>query len=621
MKHRITLLTIDVLFLVVSFFLAAYWFNLSGQFWSFLAFSVIIKVLLFIRLGLYNAILRYAGLPLAVTIIKATAFASVLCFLAFHIASPEKIALGFFVTDFLLTSFCIGLTRFVPRYFSESGRQWGQKRILIYGAGELGEQVARKILRDPGEYRLVGFLDDSSTKIGKKLHNLPIFGPLSKVNSLLKELNISELIISISALTGEEIRNLTHECRKHGIFCRIVPTFSDMLKKDINIKNLDIADLLKRDPKDLDEFQIHRLIKGKIIMISGAGGSIGSELARQCMRYGAKRLILVDHSELNLYSIQEEFSSKYDSVRLKYCLLNILNYEHLESIMAEEKPSIFLHAAAYKHVPIVEENPHEGIINNVQGTMQTAMLAERYNIEKYIFISTDKAVKPTSIMGASKRICELFIQNFNIQSKTEFVAVRFGNVLGSSGSVVPKFISQINEGGPVTVTHPEVTRYFMLITEAIQLVLQAASIGSGGEVFILNMGKPVRIAEMAEEIIFLSGREPHTDIKIEYTGLRAGEKLYEELLHDETEKKTQYKNITIGHATHVNWLKLNQQIEDLLQCAQRLDRFQLLHVIKKIVPEFFHSDLVEPTMANKGLTLETIQVNPVLSPYLRTRTG
>lgn len=590
MKKKILLVVADAVIFAGSFALASRWFDLNGNlFWLYLGLFVATKVFFLVRFGLYNAILRYAGLPLASQIIKALLCAGLLSFFIIHFPTPQNIPVGFFFSDFLASTFFVGLIRFAPRYFRESiPKDWGSKRLIIYGAGGLGETVARKFMSIPLEYRLVGFVDDSPQKIGKRIHNLPVFGPTADLGAILTKKRISELVIAISSLPGETVRHITHECRRYGVFCRIVPSFSDMLKKDVSIKNIDIVDLLKRDPKDLDEAQIRRFIRGKTIMITGAGGSIGSELSRQCIHYGAKKLVLIDHSEFSLYTLQEQLEGS--GIPLRFCLLNILTGP-LDRIMEEERPEIFFHAAAYKHVPIVEENPGDGVINNVSGTMLAARLAEKHGVHKFVLISTDKAVRPTNVMGASKRIAELFIQNLDARSKSEYVAVRFGNVLGSSGSVIPKFLEQINKGGPLTVTHPEVTRYFMLTSEAVQLVLQAASIGNGGEIFILNMGNPVRIAEMAEDLIFLSGREPHKDIKIEFTGLRPGEKLYEELLVDETEKKTQYENITIARPSHVNWESLNEQIETLLNSARSADRSQILGGIKAIVPEFMHDSL------------------------------
>ncbi len=600
MGKKLFLAGLDAVALCASFFLSALWLGLGSPLpWTLLAVFLTVKGFFFLRAGLYHAILKFAGLPLAIEILKNSAYASLVCFFITHLPIPSpilqarEVPLGFFITDYLVSTLLVGLIRFAPRYFRESRNNPGSKRVLIYGSGELGEGVCRKMMRLPGEYHVVGFLDDSPDKIGKRLHNLPIFGPTDRLPSLLARERVAEVIIAIAALPGETIRNIIHECRRNGALCRIVPSFSDMLKKDISIKNIDIADLLKREPKDLDEAQITRFLKGRTVMISGAGGSIGSELARQCLRYGVKKLVLFDHSEFNLYQLQEQLAGA--SVPIRFCLLNALNEDLLAPIMAEERPNIFFHAAAYKHVPIVEDNPREGVINNVQGTITTTGMAEKYGVEKFVLISTDKAVRPTNVMGATKRIAELYIQNLDRKSRTEFLAVRFGNVLGSSGSVIPKFIEQINKGGPVTVTHPDVTRYFMLISEAVQLVLQAASIGHGGEIFILNMGKPVRIADMAEDLIFLAGREPHKDVEIRFTGLRPGEKLYEELLVDETEKKTQYENITIARATLVDWETLKKQIEGLLSAVMQNRREEIVRAILPIVPEYKPSALCQET--------------------------
>lgn len=609
-KNHLTLSAIDFVVLSLSFFLVCHWFQIDkGKIWFYYFVVLAVKILFFTRLGLYHAILRFAGMPLASTILKATALASLLCFLL-SLMITWNLPNGFWVMDYLMTTFLIGLVRFAPRYLNEFWRGVGTKRILIYGAGGLGEEVARKLLRNPGEYYLVGFIDDALSKIGKRVHNLPIYGPVSRLAELLSKHNISELIIAISSLNGEAVRDITLECRKKNVFCRIVPPFRDMLKKEVDIKNLDISDLLKREPRDLDEAQIRRFIRGKVVAITGAGGSIGSELTRQCLRYGASRLVLIDHSEFNLYALQEEMVDQ--KKRIRFCLLNILNQKSFEDLLSEERPEVLFHAAAYKHLPIVEDSPFEGLMNNVSGTMVSAQVAEKCRVEKYVLISTDKAVRPTSIMGASKRIAELYIQNLNPRSKTEFVAVRFGNVLGSSGSVIPKFIQQINEGGPVTVTHPEVTRYFMLVSEAVQLVLQAASIGTGGQVFILNMGKPIRIAEMAEDLIFISGREPHKDIQIEFTGLRPGEKLYEELLIEDSEKKTQYENITIARASHLNWEQFTAQILDLLHYCNERNYEEMLKMTRRLVPEFIHANL--PQEQPKSYP-NVIKIAPKIAPF------
>lgn len=606
MLKRVFLLSADVFLLSISFVLSFQWFHLNpSYFLKFLVLFFLIHFLVYARLGLYQAILRFAGFPLAGTILKATTLSSLLYATIVYTAYDRDIPFGFFATAYLSTNFLVALSRFLPRVFFERQGMRGPNRVLIYGAGELGEEVARKLRRNPGEYHLIGFVDDQSSKIGNKLHNLPIYGPKSRLNDILKKHQISELIIAITALSGEDVRKITQECRESNVVCRIVPNFSSVLKKDVDIKDIDISDLLRRESKDLDKSQISNFIKNKTVLITGAGGSIGAELSRQCINYEAKKIILVEASEFNLYSLQEELVSLSVQTELRFCLANAAN-PSLENIIKEEKPQIFLHAAAYKHVPIVEESPFEGILNNVGSTMNTAELADKYGIEKYVLISTDKAVRPTNIMGATKRIAELYIQNFKTKGKTEFIGVRFGNVLGSSGSVIPKFLEQIKKGGPVTVTHPDITRYFMLISEAVQLVLQAASIGHGGELFILNMGNPVKIVEMAEDLIFLSGRKPHQDIKIEFTGLRAGEKLYEELLIDDAEKKTQYENILIAKPHFCSWEQLVNKINLLLDAVKTQNRVETLKKLKLLVPEFLHADLGEIPEEQKVILLRRV---------------
>ena len=350
------------------------------------------------------------------------------------------------------------------------------------------------------------------------------------------------------------------------------------------LKEISVEDLLARNPKDLDKKSIQAFIQDKVILITGAGGSIGAEISKQCAYYGAKQLILLDHSEFNLYALSEELTCKPILV-----MQSVTNKELLEQTFQTYKPQIVIHAAAYKHVPLVEENITEAIFNNILGTQNCIDLSIAYGVDKFVLISTDKAVRPTNVMGATKRICELYAQNAvslenavsqeNNIGTTEIVAVRFGNVLGSSGSVIPKFKAQIEKGGPLTVTHPDITRYFMLINEACELVLQAASIAKGGEIFILDMGEPIKIAQLAQKMIDLSGK---SDIGIEFTGLRTGEKLYEELLLEATETKTEYESITVAGKTKYDLQKLQKDIQELLHVSNKLTK------LKEIVPEFEH---------------------------------
>ena len=342
------------------------------------------------------------------------------------------------------------------------------------------------------------------------------------------------------------------------------------------LKNISVEDLLARHPKDLDKEKISSFLKNKTVLVTGAGGSIGSEICRQCEKYGVKELIMLDHSEYNLYMIEQEIKN----IPTKAVMQSIINKEYLDKTFQMYKPEIVIHAAAYKHVPLVEENINEGILNNVLGTKNVIDIAIKNKVKKFVLISTDKAVRPTNVMGATKRICELYAQNV-ISNSTEIVAVRFGNVLGSSGSVIPKFKAQIEKGGPVTVTHPDITRYFMLISEACELVLQAAAIGKGGEIFILDMGEPVKIVDLAKKMCELSGKN---DIEIKFTGLRPGEKLYEELLIDDTNCNTEYDSITIAKSTHYDIDALKNDIEELISCKDKLSK------LKHIVPEFNHQN-------------------------------
>eukprot|EP01029_Cantina_marsupialis_P032007 TRINITY_DN94385_c1_g1_i2.p1 TRINITY_DN94385_c1_g1~~TRINITY_DN94385_c1_g1_i2.p1 ORF type:complete len:464 (+),score=69.60 TRINITY_DN94385_c1_g1_i2:201-1394(+) len=385
------------------------------------------------------------------------------------------------------------------------------------------------------------------------------------------------LVIAMPSAKNSEINDVYNDMSRYFDEVKVLPAIENILRdKDFTkqLKDISVEDLLARYPKDLDKNKIEKFIKDKVVLITGAGGSIGSEISRQCKKFGAKQLILLDHSEYNLYSIVEELNSDI----VVPVMQTVRNFGFIEQTFKKHKPQIVIHAAAYKHVPLVEDNILEGISNNVIGTKNCIDLSIKYKVEKFVLISTDKAVRPTNVMGTTKRICELYAQNVKSE-KTEIVAVRFGNVLGSSGSVIPKFKSQIQSGGPITVTHPDITRYFMLIPEACELVLQAASIGKGGEIFILDMGEPIKIVDLAKKMIELSGRK---EIQIEFCGLRPGEKLYEELLINDTDMKTEYESITVAGKSTYDIEKLNQDIRELLTSDKKLEK------LKEIVPEFNH---------------------------------
>jgi UDP-N-acetylglucosamine 4,6-dehydratase len=455
-----------------------------------------------------------------------------------------------------------------------------RKNIAIYGAGYAGLHLLEEYFTEK-KVSVICFIDDNSRLHSKKIRNIEILSSKEFISNL-EQLKIDELIIAMPSASNSVVENIYLSFKGLIPSIKILPSLKSILYDKPFVKQIHdvkIESLLGRNSKTLDTSRIKDFCHNKVIMITGGGGSIGSELCRQTARYGAKKIIIIDNSEFNLYTINQELECEYDIIPI---LGNVTDSIFLEHVFSTYNPEIVIHAAAYKHVPMIEKNKTQGIRNNIIGTKNCIDLAVKHKVDKFIMISTDKAVRPTNVMGASKRVCELYIQNINA-SNTEIVAVRFGNVLGSSGSVIPKFRQQIKSGGPITVTHPEITRYFMLIPEACELVLQAGSLGKGGEIFILDMGKPIKIVDLAKKLIELSKVD---NLEIEFCGLRPGEKLFEELLIDETDCSTEYNDITIANSTIYNIEKLNQDIDDLLKSSN--DESILLK-LKNIVPEFKHN--------------------------------
>ena len=467
--------------------------------------------------------------------------------------------------EFLLTFLLILSSRVSKRFFLEiySKNSLG-KPTLIIASAQKAEEITRKLIKNHHENWPVAIWNDNMK--GQKINGVEV---KSYEDIKVFHKGIETAIVSMEY----DVKEIYEDIKNLGI--HDIKVFNPISNYEKNtFKDVSVEDLLARHPKDLDKERIETFIKSKIILVSGAGGSIGSEICRQCQKYGAKKLILLDHSEYNLYSILEEMRE----IEAVPVMQSIVDKKLLEKTFQRHKPDIVIHAAAYKHVPLVESNIYEGILNNIIGTKNIIDTSIKYGVEKFVMISTDKAVRPTNVMGTTKRICELYAQNSNGKG-TDIVAVRFGNVLGSSGSVIPKFKKQIEEGGPITVTHPDITRYFMLIPEACELVLQAGAIGSGGEIFILDMGEPVKIVDLAKKMCELSGRD---DIEIVFSGLRPGEKLYEELLIDESDATTEYASITVAKPTHYDIEQLNKDIEELLETSDKLTK------LREIVPEFEH---------------------------------
>jgi len=504
---------------------------------------------------------------------------SIVYIVAFCIYMPfyyGELRFAFMASELAFYLFAINFSMYCYYYLINRSKVAKTKELVIYGAGKAGMKLEEEFRES--KYKVKYFVDDDKILQKRSIDAIHILSK-KRLKERLAGQKLDLLIIAMPSVKKSRIKQIYEELGEYFKEIRILPSLEEILEhKDFTtqLKNISVEDLLARHPQDLDKQKIESFIKDKIVLITGAGGSIGSEISRQCKKFGAKQLILLDHSEYNLYKITEELHAP----NIVSVMQNVRNYDFIEKTFKKYKPQIVIHAAAYKHVPLVEDNILEGISNNILGTKNCIDLSIKYEAEKFVLISTDKAVRPTNVMGTTKRICELYAQNANTKENTEIVAVRFGNVLGSSGSVIPKFKSQIEAGGPITVTHPDITRYFMLIPEACELVLQAASIGKGGEIFILDMGEPVKIVDLAKKMCELSGQE---DIKIEFCGLRPGEKLYEELLINDSDKKTDYDSIMVASSTKYDIDKLNKDIQELLVCEDKIKK------LKEIVPEFEHN--------------------------------
>lgn len=465
------------------------------------------------------------------------------------------------------------------------------QRVLIVGAGEAGNMIVRELFKRPKLKKMpVGVVDDDKNKQGKCVYDVPVLGTIDDVEHIVKNHCIDEIIICIANINPKRKREIINICKKTDAKIKTIPGIYEIIDEKVNItkfRDVQIEDLLGREPIKMNLDDMNGIIKNKIIMVTGGGGSIGSELCRQIVKYEPKQLVLIDIYENNAYDIQQEIKRHFPEIDLKVLIASVRDEHKMEKIFEQYKPEIVFHAAAHKHVPLMEDSPCEAIKNNVFGTQNVVNLSDKYNVKKFVLISTDKAVNPTNIMGATKRCCEMIVQTKNKTSKTEFVAVRFGNVLGSNGSVVPLFKKQIEEGGPVTVTHEEVTRFFMTIPEAVSLVLQASAMAKGGEIFVLDMGEPVKIIDLARNLIKLSGFEPNVDIKIEVTGLRPGEKLYEEVLMDEEGlQKTSNNQIRIGRPIEIDKAEFKKELNILKRVADNDQDEKVDLIMKSIVPTY-----------------------------------
>jgi len=472
--------------------------------------------------------------------------------------------------------------------------------VIIFGAGESGLITKRTLDRDGGtKYKVLAFIDDNPKKYGKKMEGVGIYG-VNKLKELLKDNNVEHLIISVQSLSPARKQEIVDICLDYNTKVLNVPPISNWINGELSfkqIKKIKIEDLLERDPIQLDKEAIKKRISGKIVLVSGAAGSIGSEIVRQAIRFQPRKIILVDQAESPLYDIELELFEKYKEQSYEIVIGDVRNKDRMDNVFRTFNPQIVFHAAAYKHVPMMENNPSESILTNVLGTKTLADLAVDYKVEEFVMISTDKAVNPTNVMGASKRIAEIYTQALGKKTNTKFITTRFGNVLGSNGSVIPRFHQQIENGGPVTITHPNITRYFMTIPEACQLVLEAAALGNGGEVFVFDMGRSVKIVDLAKKMILLSGLILDKDIRITYTGLRPGEKLYEELLtNEENTLPTHRKQILIAKVKEYDFEIVSKTIQELINLFDRQDNLSIVKKMKTLVPEYKSNNSIYETL-------------------------
>lgn len=545
----------------------------------------------------YKGVVRYTSSRDTIRIFYVIVSGSMLVFLINLISL--KFVLGYYfipnsviiIDAFVSLFFLISSRLMVKALYSEIKNPSREKiNVLIYGAGEAAVITKRTLDRDASiKYKVVGFVDDDTKKHGRSLEGVFIYGP-DKLAALIRDNAVEVVIISIQQLSFAKKNEITDICLQNQVRVLNVPPATRWINGELSfnqIKSLRIEDLLQRDPIQLDLEMIGAQLKNKSILITGAAGSIGSELARQCAKFGPKTLYLLDQSESPLYELELEFSEMETKVPFEVVIADVRNEERMKNVFRSFKPQIVFHAAAYKHVPMMENNPSESILTNILGTKTLADLSNEYKVERFVFVSTDKAVNPTNVMGASKRIAEIYIQSMGKHSETKYITTRFGNVLGSNGSVIPRFRKQIEQGGPITITHPEITRYFMTIPEASQLVLEAAAMGKGGEIFVFDMGPSIKIVDLAHKMLQLSGLKEGKDIAIVYTGLRPGEKLYEELLaNSENTMPTHHKQILIGKVREYDFTEVKNIIEDLIRSFDSQNNEAIVQRMKELVPEF-----------------------------------
>lgn len=539
---------------------------------------LLVRILCFYFFGLYSGVWRYASMNDLMKILKAITLSSFLfvTYITLRYRLVDFPRSVFIIDWFALITF-VGGSRFLYRlsreFYGTKGE--GKRRVLIIGAGDAGEMLLREMKQNPDRaFEPVGFLDDDPGKRGRTIHNVPVLGKIDELEQVAQKKEVEEIVIAIPSMTGIGMRRIVGQCKRAGISCKTVPAVSDILNGKVHvsqIREIRIEDLLGREHIELNRKEIEEYLSNKKVLVTGAGGSIGSELCRQILKIDPGQLILYERVENELFHLEIELLETFPKAPYVSILGDILDRKRLEDVMRDYRPEVVFHAAAYKHVPMMEAHPLEAIKNNILGTQNVAEASAQYGVEKFVMISTDKAVNPVNVMGATKRIAELICQGMNQSRTTQYVVVRFGNVLNSAGSVIPLFKEQIARGGPLTVTHPEATRYFMSIPEATQLVMQAGAMGKGGEIYVLDMGEPVRIVDLATDMIRLMGLRLGEDIDIVCSGLRPGEKVHEELVTEqEAVESTKHEKIMSVKSSSFDWMDLRKKIEVL---AKEMDQY------------------------------------------------
>ena len=583
--------------MITCAWLLAWWsrFNFSFSFkgWEVcfytLPFVLLTQALILWRFHLYKGVWRFASLPDLWNIFRAATLGSIsiilVLFIVFRLEGvPRSVAILYPI--YLM--FLLGAPRMGYRLWKDHRLNLGSihngPRTLILGAGQGGEMLVREMLRT-GAYMPVGFLDDNPAVKGSEIHGVRVLGSIDRIAEMAEKTSATHVVIAIPSANNDEMQRLLEFCEQAPVTIKTLPGLQLTNDPLSEIREVSIEDLLGRDKVQLDWQCLQAGILDHCVLVTGAGGSIGSELCFQIAGLAPKKLVLFEQCEFSLYKIEKELKSRFATLEVEAILGDVCDADKVDRVFEQVRPNLIFHAAAYKHVPILEHQPREAIKNNVIGTKHVADAAVKHEVEKFIFISTDKAVNPANILGKSKRIAELYCEQKNMDASTRFTTVRFGNVLDSDGSVIPLFREQIQKGGPVTVTHPEVTRFFMTIPESCQLILQASCMGEGGEIFVLDMGSPVRIAYMAEQMIRLSGKLPDRDIQIEYIGLRPGEKMYEELFYDcEARDKTAHSKIFLARHSQQGNLLLQKKIEQLIDKCMTFDEAGMLEIINELIP-------------------------------------